>query len=88
MRRTMLITLCYLYLWLRFQRCYTAVIRGALERLSGGRRSLSFRELDRESSPGSPQSPSDAALFLELGDKGVYISEPQVNTVAGVCVCV
>ncbi|XP_077098051.1 uncharacterized protein hlcs isoform X2 [Siphateles boraxobius] len=77
MRRTMLITLCYLYLWLRFQRCYTAVIRGALERLSGGRRSLSFRELDRESSPGSPQSPSDAALFLELGDKGVYISEPQ-----------
>ncbi|KAK7121141.1 hypothetical protein R3I94_020946 [Phoxinus phoxinus] len=73
----MLITLCYLYLWLRFQRCYTAVIRGALERLSGGRRSLSFRELDREPSPGSPQSPSDAALFLELGDKGVYISEPQ-----------
>ncbi|CAM4728505.1 unnamed protein product [Leuciscus chuanchicus] len=78
MRRTMLITLCYLYLWLRFQRCYTAVIRGALERLSGGRRSLSFLELDRESRPGSPQSPSDAALFLELGDKGVYISEPQV----------
>ncbi|XP_067289411.1 biotin--protein ligase [Pseudorasbora parva] len=73
----MLITLCYIYLWLRFQRYYTAAIRAAIHRLSGGRRSVTFRALSREWSVRSPQSPSDGALFLELGDKGVYITEPQ-----------
>ncbi|XP_048037382.1 biotin--protein ligase isoform X1 [Megalobrama amblycephala] len=73
----MLITLCYIYLWVRFQRYYTAVIRNALHRLSGGRRSFTFRELSREQRFRSPQSSSDDALFLKLGNKGIYITEPE-----------
>lgn len=75
----MLITLCYIYLWVRFQRYYTAVIRSALHRLSGGRRSFTFRELSREQRFRSAQSSSDDALFLKLGNKGIYITEPEVS---------
>ncbi|KAL0994492.1 hypothetical protein UPYG_G00122970 [Umbra pygmaea] len=32
----MLITLCYVYLWVRFQKCYTVVIRNTLHRLCEG----------------------------------------------------
>ncbi|CAB1316547.1 unnamed protein product [Coregonus sp. 'balchen'] len=31
----MLISLCYIYLWVRFQKCYTVVIRSTLHRLCG-----------------------------------------------------
>uniref|UniRef100_A0AAY4ENK7 BPL/LPL catalytic domain-containing protein n=1 Tax=Denticeps clupeoides TaxID=299321 RepID=A0AAY4ENK7_9TELE len=34
----MLITLCYVYLWVRYQKCYTLVIRRTLRRLCGGSR--------------------------------------------------
>lgn len=69
----MLITLCYIYLWLRFQRRYTSVIRGALRGLSGGHSGFSFRQ----HSSSSPQSSGDT-LLLQLGDRGVFITEPQV----------
>ncbi|XP_073770394.1 biotin--protein ligase isoform X1 [Danio rerio] len=69
----MLITLCYIYLWMRFQRRYASVIRDALRGLSGGHRGFTFRQ----QSTSSPQSSGDT-LLLQLGDRGVFITEPQV----------
>ncbi|XP_026076355.1 biotin--protein ligase-like isoform X1 [Carassius auratus] len=69
----MLITLCYIYLWLRFQRHYTAVIRSALHRLSAGHRSFTFSALQ----PERLDLPREHALFLRLGDRVIYITEPQ-----------
>ncbi|KAL7847549.1 hypothetical protein AOLI_G00222670, partial [Acnodon oligacanthus] len=63
---TMLITLCYVYLWVRFQRCYTAVIRSALGRLSASRSGVAFCSLREPSNP-----------FLTRGNKAIYITEPQ-----------
>ena len=67
----MLITLCYVYLWVRFQKCYTAVIRSALRRLSASRSGVAFCALREHSSP--------SAAFLARGNKAIYITEPQVN---------
>ncbi|XP_037403434.1 biotin--protein ligase isoform X2 [Pygocentrus nattereri] len=64
----MLITLCYVYLWVRFQKCYTAVIRSALRRLSASRSGVAFCALREHSSP---------AAFLTRGNKAIYITEPQ-----------
>ncbi|XP_072515791.1 biotin--protein ligase isoform X2 [Salminus brasiliensis] len=64
----MLITLCYVYLWVRFQKCYTAVIRSALRRLSASRSGVAFCALREHSSP---------PAFLTRGNKAIYITEPQ-----------
>ncbi|XP_052463710.1 biotin--protein ligase isoform X2 [Carassius gibelio] len=77
----MLITLCYIYLWLRFQRHYTAVIRSALHRLSAGHRSFTFSALH----PERLDLPREHALFLRLGDRVIYITEPQVLNWSDYC---
>ncbi|XP_057677605.1 biotin--protein ligase isoform X1 [Corythoichthys intestinalis] len=77
----MLITLCYVYLWVRFHKFYSVLIRNRLLTLDSSR-SLSFRRSSRSSSvlPTAPQfvaqchhSPED--IFLELGDKSVTEAE-------------
>ncbi|XP_050976887.1 biotin--protein ligase [Labeo rohita] len=77
----MLITLCYIYLWVRFQRYYTAVIRSALYRLSGGQSSFTFCALkpERVDLPREQRykPPREDTLFLRLGDRVIYITEPQ-----------
>ncbi|KAL0183338.1 hypothetical protein M9458_022713, partial [Cirrhinus mrigala] len=79
----MLITLCYIYLWVRFQRYYTAVIRSALYRLSGGQSSFTFCALKPERVDLRREQrykpPREDALFLRLGDRVIYITEPQVK---------
>ncbi|KAJ8347751.1 hypothetical protein SKAU_G00263400 [Synaphobranchus kaupii] len=83
----MLITLCYVYLWVRFQKCYTLVIRSTVHRLCGTRRSFTFctvRPVTAQSGQHiSDQSfiqqqrsslPEDA-VFLKLGNKVIYITE-------------
>ncbi|KAI2660150.1 Biotin--protein ligase [Labeo rohita] len=79
----MLITLCYIYLWVRFQRYYTAVIRSALYRLSGGQSSFTFCALkpERVDLPREQRykPPREDTLFLRLGDRVIYITEPQVK---------
>lgn len=65
----MLITLCYVYLWLRFQRYYTSVIRGAIYRRRGAHSSFTFCAV---------QTSHEDKVFLQLGNKVIYISEPQV----------
>ncbi|KAA0704444.1 Biotin--protein ligase [Triplophysa tibetana] len=67
----MLITLCYMYLWLRFQRYYTSVIRSALYRLSADHRSVTFCALN------TPKRSREDQLFLQLRNKVIYISQPQ-----------
>lgn len=61
-----------MYLWLRFQRYYTSVIRSALSRLSADHSSVTFCALNT-----SKRSREDQ-LFLQLRNKVIYISEPQV----------
>nr|XP_015197094.1 PREDICTED: biotin--protein ligase isoform X1 [Lepisosteus oculatus] len=84
----MLITLCYVYLWVRFQRCYTVVIRSTVRRLCGGSRGFAFRTLEpgqwQKSQPAAEKSfqahsPSlrEDKVFLRLGDKVFCITEPQ-----------
>ncbi|XP_035391464.1 biotin--protein ligase isoform X2 [Electrophorus electricus] len=95
----MLITLCYVYLWVRFQRCYAGVVRSALDRLRGSRSSFAFCALKAEGSrrraghptrdqtlrrPRSPVSQEDT-VFLRLGDKVIYVTELQVLTWSDYC---
>ncbi|XP_051540030.1 biotin--protein ligase-like [Myxocyprinus asiaticus] len=68
----MLITLCYMYLWVRFQRCYSGVIRSVLYRLSGGQSSFTFCSLKPE------RLQTSNTPFLKRGNKVLYITEPQV----------
>ncbi|XP_029925053.1 biotin--protein ligase isoform X2 [Myripristis murdjan] len=90
----MLITLCYVYLWVRFHKCYSVLIRNSLARLNSSSFSFSFRlcsgsasapltapptgrytaAVRRQPSPPLPEEP----VFLQLGDKAVYVTEPQV----------
>ncbi|XP_036975550.1 biotin--protein ligase isoform X1 [Acanthopagrus latus] len=88
----MLITLCYVYLWVRFHKCYSVLIRHSLSRLNSSRFSFSFRVCSSSASAGAtspptgrltaarrqpcPVSPEDT-VFLQLGDKAVYVTEPQ-----------
>nr|XP_033496917.1 biotin--protein ligase isoform X2 [Epinephelus lanceolatus] len=86
----MLITLCYVYLWVRFHKCYSVLIRNSLSRLNSS--SFSFRLCPSSASApntasltgrhpagrrSSPVPPEDN-VFLQLGDKAVYVTEPQV----------
>ncbi|XP_074466899.1 biotin--protein ligase isoform X1 [Sebastes fasciatus] len=105
----MLITLCYVYLWVRFHQCYSVLIRNRLNRLNTTSFSFSFRVCSGSSS-GSSSEPGPApgpepgpgpepapgprpgavpatapptgpppgdTVFLQLGDKTVYLTEPQ-----------
>ncbi|KAM4620668.1 biotin--protein ligase isoform 2-T2 [Polymixia lowei] len=90
----MLITLCYVYLWVRFQKCYSEVIRNTLRRLYASNSSISctFCALN-PASHGKGQRTykynintcqqsslllPEETLLLKLGDKAVYITAPQV----------
>ncbi|KAF7653192.1 hypothetical protein LDENG_00086190 [Lucifuga dentata] len=79
----MFITLCYVYLWLRFHRCYSLLIRNGLCRLSSSTSSFSFSLCAApEPAPHSARaSASDSRpgnnVFLQLGDRAVYVTEPQ-----------
>ncbi|XP_026183436.1 biotin--protein ligase [Mastacembelus armatus] len=82
----MLITLCYVYMWVRFHKCYSVVIRNSLSKLNS--RSFSFSICSSSASAPatghysaasrhpSPLPPEDT-VFLQLGDKAVYVTEPQ-----------
>nr|XP_057942159.1 biotin--protein ligase [Doryrhamphus excisus] len=76
----MFITLCYMYLWVRFHKCYSVLIRSRLSALRSDR-SLSFiRSASVNSIPPrqqSPLSPEDN-IFLQLGDKAVTLTDLQV----------
>ncbi|KAM9728585.1 biotin--protein ligase isoform 1-T1 [Menidia menidia] len=92
----MLITLCYVYLWVRFHRCYSVLIRHSLSRLHCSSSSFCLSFCSRSApvtapvpapAPGpgpraqagrpGPQ-PAGDTVFLELGDRTVYVTEPQV----------
>ncbi|KAM3849674.1 biotin--protein ligase [Diretmus argenteus] len=82
----MLITLCYVYLWVRFHKCYSVLIRNRLNSSS-----FSFFSLRPAAAPRTerhhPASstrrrrrglpPPEENVFLQLGDKAVYVTEPQ-----------
>ncbi|KAM6907708.1 biotin--protein ligase isoform 2-T2 [Xenentodon cancila] len=76
----MLITLCYVYMWVRFHRFYSVLIRNGLFRRSGGK-SFSFSRCSGSGpgpGPGPSPLPVGGNVFLQLGDKAVYVTEPQV----------
>ncbi|KAM6983835.1 biotin--protein ligase isoform 1-T1 [Tautogolabrus adspersus] len=89
MLANMLITLCYVYLWVRFHKCYSVLIRNSLSRLNSSRFSFSFSLCSgpasaRQTGPRtaarrqpSPPSSEEERVFLQLGDKAVYVTEPQ-----------
>ncbi|XP_028452185.1 biotin--protein ligase isoform X2 [Perca flavescens] len=88
----MLITLCYVYLWVRFHKCYSVLIRNSLSRLNSSTFGFSFRvcsspasapaaasSTGRHTAPRQPSPvPLEDSVFLQLGDKAVYVTEPQV----------
>ncbi|XP_040908103.1 biotin--protein ligase [Toxotes jaculatrix] len=87
----MLITLCYVYMWVRFHKCYSVLIRNTLSRLNSRSFGFSFGVCSASESattpppaglhtaaPRCPSSvPPDDIVFLQLGDKAVYVTEPQ-----------
>ncbi|XP_062392445.1 biotin--protein ligase [Sardina pilchardus] len=83
----MLITLCYVYLWVRFQKFYTPVIRRTVQRLCGSSNLSSFtfcavkpecQTEDQTSKQRESTLPEDdTGVFLKLGNKAIYITEPQ-----------
>ncbi|KAM9846631.1 biotin--protein ligase [Aulostomus maculatus] len=80
----MLITLCYVYLWVRFHKFYSVLIRNRLSRRtsSSSSSSLSFSLRSDPASvsalpPGRLPPPEDN-VFLQLGNKSVNVTEPQV----------
>ncbi|XP_034539269.1 biotin--protein ligase isoform X2 [Notolabrus celidotus] len=90
----MLITLCYVYLWVRFHRCYSVLIRNSLLRLNRSRFSFTFSlcscpasapqpaglctAVYRQPIPQPPDEQEEERVFLQLGDRAVYVTEPQV----------
>ncbi|XP_034779764.2 biotin--protein ligase-like [Acipenser ruthenus] len=86
----MLITLCYVYLWVRFQRCYTLVIRSTVHRLHASS-SFTFctalkpgqlqKEKQRHGQSFSKHitrpSNLDETACLQLGNKLLYITDSQ-----------
>ncbi|XP_047463271.1 biotin--protein ligase isoform X2 [Mugil cephalus] len=76
----MLITLCYVYLWVRFHKCYSVLIRNSLSRRSSSSFSFSFSVCSGSASaPASPRPTGrrtdsgshslDDNVFLQLGNK-------------------
>lgn len=83
----MLITLCYVYMWVRFHKCYAVLIRRGLSRLKTGS-SFSFSILPRSAAASATSGRPEAArrrstaqtqdvIFLQIGDKAVHVTEPQ-----------
>lgn len=73
-------------MWVRFHKCYSALIRNSLGKLKS--HSFTFRCSLCTGSPGrhsagrpqlSPLPSEGDALFLQLGTKTVYVTEPQVS---------
>ncbi|XP_060941960.1 biotin--protein ligase isoform X3 [Limanda limanda] len=86
----MLITLCYVYMWVRFHKCYSVLIRNSLSRLKGSSFSFSFcsnsPSAPARATPAEVQAdarrylgslPPEDIVFLQLGDKAVYLTDPQ-----------
>ncbi|XP_064207281.1 biotin--protein ligase isoform X2 [Anguilla rostrata] len=78
----MLITLCYVYLWVRFQKCYTLVIRSTVHKLCGTRSSFTFCAVRSATTQSGQDTTSDQSfiqqqrsslpedtVFLKLGNK-------------------
>ncbi|GAA6226812.1 biotin--protein ligase [Lates japonicus] len=87
----MLITLCYVYLWVRFHKCYSVLIRNSLSRLNSSSFSFSVCSSSASAAATAPRSghqtvlrrspttlPPEDIVFLQLGDKAVYVTEPKV----------
>ncbi|XP_062869938.1 biotin--protein ligase [Trichomycterus rosablanca] len=72
----MLITVCYIYLWVRCQKYYTGLIRTVLFKLRGSRSTLAFCAHTRSSAHSLITTAADT-VFLRLGNKVIYITEPQ-----------
>ncbi|GLD47296.1 biotin--protein ligase [Lates japonicus] len=88
----MLITLCYVYLWVRFHKCYSVLIRNSLSRLNSSSFSFSVCSSSASAAATAPRSghqtvlrrspttlPPEDIVFLQLGDKAVYVTEPKVG---------
>ncbi|XP_032431560.1 biotin--protein ligase [Xiphophorus hellerii] len=90
----MLITLCYVYMWVRFHKCYSVLIRNSLSRLRSRKNSLCLSFCSGSSSVSAPPTapppglhtaaphfqqpfPPEDNVFLQLGDKAVYVTEAQ-----------
>uniref|UniRef100_A0A1A8DHD6 Holocarboxylase synthetase (Biotin-(Proprionyl-Coenzyme A-carboxylase (ATP-hydrolysing)) ligase) n=1 Tax=Nothobranchius kadleci TaxID=1051664 RepID=A0A1A8DHD6_NOTKA len=79
----MLITLCYVYMWVRFHKCYSVLISNSLLRRKSSKRSSCFSFLSSSASAPPPGLHRPRALepedtvFLQLGDKTVCVTEPQ-----------
>ncbi|XP_078265807.1 biotin--protein ligase isoform X3 [Rhinoraja longicauda] len=67
----MLITLCYLYLWLRFQKCYAMIIWRAVRRFHQ-HTSLAFVVM-----PPSPDTVPMEKVCVRLADRAFLLAEPQ-----------
>ncbi|MED6233822.1 hypothetical protein ATANTOWER_017180 [Ataeniobius toweri] len=95
----MLITLCYVYMWVRFHKCYSVLIRNSLSRVRSRKNSLCLGFCSGASSvSATPTAPPlglhtaaplyhnllrpEDNVFLQLGDKAVYVTEPQVRYVS------
>ncbi|MGH0185468.1 UNVERIFIED_CONTAM: hypothetical protein FKN15_022563 [Acipenser sinensis] len=87
----MLITLCYVYLWVRFQRCYTLVIRSTVHRLHASSSftfctALKPGQLQKEkqrlgqsfSKHITNPSNLEETACLQLGNKLLYITDSQI----------
>ncbi|XP_069745048.1 biotin--protein ligase isoform X2 [Narcine bancroftii] len=73
----MLITLCYLYLWLRFQKCYAMLISRAVRRLHQ-RASLAFVVVppDGDAGPRLGGAAVPGKVRVRLADRAFLSSEP------------
>ncbi|GCC25424.1 biotin--protein ligase isoform X1 [Chiloscyllium punctatum] len=74
----MLITLCYVYLWIRLQKCYAMIIFRAVRRFHR-MSSLTFTALppDSESRPHSPSAVLQENVCVRLADRAFLLAEPQ-----------
>ncbi|XP_060689761.1 biotin--protein ligase isoform X2 [Hemiscyllium ocellatum] len=74
----MLITLCYVYLWIRLQKCYAMIIFRAVRRFHR-MSSLTFTALtpDSESRPHSPSAVVLENICVRLADRAFLLAEPQ-----------
>ncbi|XP_076017504.1 biotin--protein ligase isoform X2 [Genypterus blacodes] len=89
----MFITLCYVYLWVRFQKGYSLLIRDRLCRLNSPSFSFSLCSSPATAPHSAPDRerltdlpvPEDS-VFLQLGNRAVYVTEPQVLKWSDYCV--
>ncbi|XP_078088885.1 biotin--protein ligase isoform X2 [Mustelus asterias] len=73
----MLITLCYVYLWIRLQKCYAMIICRAVRRFHRSA-SLIFTTLppDGEARPHCPAA-TEEKICIRLADRAFLLAEPQ-----------